>query len=192
MSAKWVMCISRVFGHSHHWRDLLLLWLRESKSCPFQAQNPSLSAPPNYSYKFSENHQCNVLIKSRRWVVSSCAGYWCNISTGSCDSVHTPLRSSALALACLKRGSSLLIVYWCIVCSVPALYASWGWENTNQTQIGLQLNVHWGDIIYRIDHILRHSVVPGSSWHEWWKECLPLEWISHGPPSGDTFSVEGW
>lgn len=36
----------------------------------------------------------------------------------------TPLRRSALAFACLKRGSSFVMVYWCIICSVFALYAS--------------------------------------------------------------------
>ena len=36
---------------------------------------------------------------------------------------RTELSRSALALACLKRGSSFVMVYWCIVCSVSALYA---------------------------------------------------------------------
>lgn len=74
------MCISRVFGHSHHWQDLLLFWQRELKVSPSLVQNPSPSAHPNYPYMFSENHQFNVLIKSRQWVVSLCVGYWCNIS----------------------------------------------------------------------------------------------------------------
>ncbi len=74
------MCISRVFGHSHHWRDLLLFWRRELKVSPSLVQNPSPSAHPNYSYMLSENHQFNVLIKNRQWVVSLCVGYWCNIS----------------------------------------------------------------------------------------------------------------
>lgn len=41
----------------------------------------------------------------------------------------TPLRRSALAFACLKRGSSFVMVYWCIICSVFALYASWKSES---------------------------------------------------------------
>ena len=54
---------------------------------------------------------------------------------------RTPLRRSALALACLKRGSSLVMVYWCMVCSVSALYANYKtiskaygcWDYINQT-----------------------------------------------------------
>lgn len=36
----------------------------------------------------------------------------------------TELRRSALALACLNRGSSFVMVYWCIICSVFDLYTS--------------------------------------------------------------------
>lgn len=40
----------------------------------------------------------------------------------------TALRRSAFAFACLKRGSSFVMVYWWSICSVFALYVSWEWQ----------------------------------------------------------------
>lgn len=84
----------------------------------------------------------------------------------------TPLRRSALAFACLKRGSSFVMVYWCIICSVFALYANWKSESHR--------HMMWECTIIKCTWLklwsLRRSAAPGSSWRVWWKDRPPRGW----------------
>lgn len=65
--------------------------------------------------------------------ISACVVKWSKL---------TPLRRSALALACLKRGSSFVMVYWCNICSVFALYTSWNWRTVNEVRARWYWHVH--------------------------------------------------
>lgn len=164
LSTKWVMCISRVFGHSHNWQDLLLFWRQELKVSPSLVQNPSPSAPPNYSYMFSENHQLNVLIKSRLWVVSSSVGYWCNRSNRFKWFSSYPTEKLCISFGLLEER--LIFAYSVLVhCLFSARFVCQlrmrkGRSVSDRTSVKCPVRRGISNLV---DYILPHSAAPGSS-----------------------------
>lgn len=112
-----------------------------------------------------------------------CQGY---ISEG-CFLMLTPLRRSALALACLNIGSSFVMVYWCSICSVFALYASWNREQDVQRHHG---QCHWNVQVGSSQMgSSRRSAVLGTSWRVWWRGRPPPGWIWCCRPSDGIWST---
>lgn len=82
-------------------------------------------------------------IKYTLLISCNCQGHFVYISAYVVKwSELTPLRRSALAFACLKRGSSFVMVYWCNICSVFALYTSWNWRTLNDVRARCYWHVH--------------------------------------------------